>query len=398
MGYSLGGLVARYVVGLLFSSGTFEKLQPVNFHTFATPHVGTRTPLGPFPGSFGSAIFNALGPRTLSVSGRQMWMIDEFRDTGRPLLSVLADPGSIFMRGLKGFKNLALYANVINDRSVSFYTAMIWDKDPFRDLEDLDLNYLPGWEGLAIDPSDPISSSPKTPEIPQTYLQAMTSRSTTFIKNAPLMGAIALLVPIGSTVYLINSGIQVIRSSNRIKLHEAGKAGIELGRYRIPVMIGEARERIGRVLSRRGTMESKFAEDEGEEGSGEVENGWVMDDKEVEKKLNGHVALTDAQISNPNNRDNDAAAAAAPTTTEKSPSTLSNPLPPSPPSTTPQLSLLPPQIQIIQDLNTLPWRKFPVYIRKVRHTHAAIVVRMDRKAFDEGRRLMGHWKGEVWVD
>ena len=374
----------------------------MNFHTFATPHVGTRTPLGPFPGSFGSAIFNALGPRTLSVSGRQMWMIDEFRDTGRPLLSVLADPGSIFMRGLRGFKNLALYANVINDRSVAFYTAMIWDKNPFRDIEDLDLNYLPGWDGLIIDPSDPISSSPKPPEIPQTYLQAITSRSTTFIKNAPLMGAIALLVPIGSTVYLINSGIQVIRSSNRIKLHEAGKAGIELGRFRIPVMIGEAKERIGRVLSRRGTMESKFAEDEGEEenGSAEVENGWVMNDKEVEKAQNGHIVIPDAQSSIPNLNNNptathtDAANSTSPPTNEKS----ITPLPPSPPSSIPQLSLLPPQIQIIHDLNTLPWRKFPVYIRNVRHTHAAIVVRMDRKAFDEGRRLMGQWSGEVWVD
>lgn len=45
VGYSLGGLVARYVVGLLYSNGWFSKLEPVNFTTFATPHLGVRTPL-----------------------------------------------------------------------------------------------------------------------------------------------------------------------------------------------------------------------------------------------------------------------------------------------------------------------------------------------------------------
>jgi esterase/lipase len=29
VGYSLGGLIARYVIGLLFHRGIFEKIQPV---------------------------------------------------------------------------------------------------------------------------------------------------------------------------------------------------------------------------------------------------------------------------------------------------------------------------------------------------------------------------------
>ena len=45
VGYSLGGLVARYVVGLLWHKGFFDKIQPINFTTFATPHLGVRTPL-----------------------------------------------------------------------------------------------------------------------------------------------------------------------------------------------------------------------------------------------------------------------------------------------------------------------------------------------------------------
>ena len=35
-GYSLGGLVARYASGLMYSSGLFDRIQPVNFTTFAT--------------------------------------------------------------------------------------------------------------------------------------------------------------------------------------------------------------------------------------------------------------------------------------------------------------------------------------------------------------------------
>ena len=43
VGYSLGGLVARYVVGLLYHKGLFNKMSPVNFTTFASPHLGVRT-------------------------------------------------------------------------------------------------------------------------------------------------------------------------------------------------------------------------------------------------------------------------------------------------------------------------------------------------------------------
>ncbi len=45
VGYSLGGLVARYTIGLLYSKGWFERMKPVNFTTFATPHLGVKTPL-----------------------------------------------------------------------------------------------------------------------------------------------------------------------------------------------------------------------------------------------------------------------------------------------------------------------------------------------------------------
>ena len=72
VGYSLGGLVARYVIGLLHSNGWFSKVEPINFTTFATPHLGVRTP---FLG-VQNKIWNLLGSRTLAMSGRQLFTID----------------------------------------------------------------------------------------------------------------------------------------------------------------------------------------------------------------------------------------------------------------------------------------------------------------------------------
>lgn len=119
VGYSLGGLVARYTIGLLYSKGWFKRIKPVNFTTFATPHLGVKTPLL----GVQYTIFNFLGSRTLSASGRQLFQIDTFRDTNRPILSVLADPESIFMLALAQFSHRVLYANIVNDRSAPYYTT-----------------------------------------------------------------------------------------------------------------------------------------------------------------------------------------------------------------------------------------------------------------------------------
>ncbi|KAG1860744.1 putative serine esterase-domain-containing protein [Suillus subalutaceus] len=62
-GYSLGGLVARYVIG---------RCKPVNFNTLATPHIG----IPRFPSTF-SSISAFLGPKLLSRSGEQFFCVDK---------------------------------------------------------------------------------------------------------------------------------------------------------------------------------------------------------------------------------------------------------------------------------------------------------------------------------
>lgn len=87
-GYSFGGLVARYLLGVLHQRKFFEAVTPVNFTTVATLHIG----LVRYP-TFRSSLFAYLGPRLLSRTGKQFYTEDEWSENGRPLLEVMTDPG-----------------------------------------------------------------------------------------------------------------------------------------------------------------------------------------------------------------------------------------------------------------------------------------------------------------
>lgn len=85
----MGGLIARYLLGILYTRNFFDSVAPVNFTTFATPHVG----IPRYPG-FLSSVVSTAGPRMLSVTGEQFFHTDSWSNTGRPLLSVMADPST----------------------------------------------------------------------------------------------------------------------------------------------------------------------------------------------------------------------------------------------------------------------------------------------------------------
>jgi hypothetical protein len=91
-GYSLGGLVARYVIGILYQRSFFSTVTPVNFNTFATPHIG-------LPGY--DTLFNklsrTLGPRLLGRTGTQFYAVDKWGPRNRPLLAVMSDPGTVLL-------------------------------------------------------------------------------------------------------------------------------------------------------------------------------------------------------------------------------------------------------------------------------------------------------------
>ncbi|CAK9441245.1 uncharacterized protein LODBEIA_P51140 [Lodderomyces beijingensis] len=133
IGYSLGGLISRYVIGLLNEIGFFEQVEPVFFTTFATPHLGIEF----FKKNVFDGIANHVGPYLFGKSGGQLFLADHEK-----LLVQLADPDKKFLQGLSKFKRHILLANVKNDRTVAFYTSFITSYSPFEDLDKVKIKYL----------------------------------------------------------------------------------------------------------------------------------------------------------------------------------------------------------------------------------------------------------------
>lgn len=291
------------------------------------------------------------------MSGRQLFGIDQFRDTGRPILAVLTDPESIFMRALAQFQNRSLYANVINDRTVTYYTAGISQTDPFVRPENVKINYIPGYDNVIVDGEDPVA--PKEPEQPVAFAQRLTSGTQTILGRVAITTFLAVFIPIGSTLFLMNSAVQSIRSTQRIRLHSEGRAGIDTNRYRIPLMINAARQEVEDMYE---NVNNGQGQDYLGAGSEEMASptqpsspGWTRkqsaysDVDSIEKQTAG-------------------AALEFPT-----------------------LALTQDQFKMIEALDNVGFKKYPVYIHNHRHSHAAIIVRMDKKSFNEGRIVIKHW-------
>ncbi|KAL9101062.1 MAG: hypothetical protein Q9163_003636 [Psora crenata] len=351
VGYSLGGLVARYAIGLLYSRGWFDKLDPVNFTTFAAPHLGVRTPvLGAR-----SRLWNLLGSSTLSTSGRQLFIIDSFRDTGRPLLSILAAPDTVFMLALSRFRNRVLYANIINDRAAPYYTTSISLTDPFTHLEAIEMNYLPDYTPTILDPGNPVILKQEKDRPP--LMSRLASSSQTIFGRIPLFAVLAVLVPVGIVVFLVNSGIQSVRSRRRIRLHEEGKAGIVVGSYRIPLMVENARSTIQDAI---GSVNPPQR----------TESQPTLTISDASYRANGYAekGLSSASPAREHQQDQI--------------------------SGFPTLALSSEQHIMIKELDNIGFKKYRVHIQKAGHSHAAIIVRMATKRFSEGKVVIKHWLKE----
>lgn len=360
VGYSLGGLIARYTIGLLYSRGWFDKRVPLNFTTFATPHLGVRAPLR----GYHTTAWNFIGSRTLSMSGQQLFLTDTFRDDGRPLLSVLADPNSIFMKALACFKRRTLYANIVNDRSAPFYTTYISACDPFVEVDDVALKYLSDYEPVILDPNNPVTQAKPKEQIP--FLSRLASRASSILTQLPLYTMLVVLVPIGSTAFLINSGIQNIRSNRRIRLHEEGKAGDFFKNYRIPFMIESARNAVESAID--------------DVNGGESQEYLSEDGDNIQRNESKHMHSLKEDRGNPDSEKHLMSGGSDATRTK------SNSL-----KGFPTLALTPEQLGMITALDNVGFRKFPVHIHRVRHSHAAIVVRSQKEGFEEGKIVSKHW-------
>lgn len=368
VGYSLGGLVARYAIGLLYAKGILDDVECMTFTAFASPFLGVRTPLH----GWANHMWNVLGARTLSMSGRQLFTIDKFRDTSRPLLAVLADPNSIFYKGLAKFRRRVLYSNIVNDRSAVYYTTGISKTDPYRDLTKIRVNYVKGYEDVILDPVHPVEHIP-----PHSWKKdTLSERYKKWLRRVPFVLALAILIPIGIVAFLVNSVIQTVRSSKRIALHEKGEAGINIADYRVPVLINEIREAVEDAYEELNSSQHQqylgLSDDDGSDP--EVESspllaGSTVDDEHEEK----------ARARRASDRDI--------LRLERKQSQPGEPT----------LALAPYQFEMISALDSLGWRKYPVWIHRDRHSHAAIIVRVEKETFGEGHLVLKHWLKEEFL-
>ncbi|KKA27928.1 hypothetical protein TD95_001188 [Thielaviopsis punctulata] len=337
VGYSLGGLIIRYTAGLLQANGFLDTVECMNFVTFASPHLGSRTPSK----GIHSDIWNGLGARVLSISGRQLFTIDDFRGTGKPLLSVLADRSSVFVAGLKRFKKRVLYSNIANDRTAVFYTTCISRTDPYVDMERIAPRFVPGYGRVVLDPVMPFDPTPVTP-VPK----PLSVRAARILRLAPIFAGLALIIPVGVVVFLVAAAYHTLLSSKRIRLYELGQGGVTLDKYRPALWIEEMRSEVDHVYDTlSGAQGESYLESEGsaDESSGLMHH----------KRRN------------------------------------SSPVHPT-------LALSPEQFKMIDAMDEVGWTKYPVWIRNDMHTHAAIIVRFDKPSFEEGKMVLSHFVEEAF--
>eukprot|EP01114_Cavostelium_apophysatum_P023253 TRINITY_DN8707_c0_g1_i1.p1 TRINITY_DN8707_c0_g1~~TRINITY_DN8707_c0_g1_i1.p1 ORF type:complete len:353 (+),score=52.93 TRINITY_DN8707_c0_g1_i1:79-1137(+) len=152
VGVSLGGLIARYACGNLFDRGTgkIAGLDPTNYVSFASPHLGVRQGVSWWTENVSSKIFivkrttdelflrDAQPERRASSEGYSGVTTLEQLEAHKtlppeqrpvPLLEEMTIPGGVFYDALASFKHRTLYANVENDHRVIFQTGVIW---PFK--------------------------------------------------------------------------------------------------------------------------------------------------------------------------------------------------------------------------------------------------------------------------
>ncbi|KAL1202895.1 hypothetical protein V5N11_015149 [Cardamine amara subsp. amara] len=164
--HSLGGLVARYAIGKLYEQpgeadsldspskgkrvrgGEIAGLEPMNFITFATPHLGSRGHRQ-FPILCGLPFLERTASQTAHLAagrtGKHLFLVD--KDDGNPplLIRMATDSGDLkFISALHAFKRRVAYANVNFDSMVGWRTSSI--RRP---------NELPKPNLLATDPNYP---------------------------------------------------------------------------------------------------------------------------------------------------------------------------------------------------------------------------------------------------
>ncbi|KAI9024572.1 putative serine esterase-domain-containing protein [Hyaloraphidium curvatum] len=420
VGYSLGGLIARYVVGQLLKANFFAEnnIRPANFVTLATPHLGIRYPSTT---SFRSRVLTHLASQGYaSRTGLQLVFDDTYGQHGKPLLEVMTAPGSVYTAAIRLFSNAAIYANAVNDRTVPFWTAFIMPPEAggyiIDDVLDREMDPLPGFGGTLVasfgaphdvwserkakhDKAAPAASSaaaasaasaadPALAAAPRLFVptQMSTARKVTFFALLPIFGAVAAAV----------TSYQAWNSRHRLAKEEQAARGLHTGRrpsLDIPADEEEAERK--RVLD---DIEAQAGEQS--EPVGEVEKMEMEESGRRVEEMLSHAPYAappapapalplDSRAPTPALSGSTAASsrtAVSQKAKEVSRPEFVTPIVGSPPALHSMSEL---QLEMSRNLNALPWNKYPVKIEHFR-SHACIVARSPGEFEERGRGVVEH--------
>ncbi|OBZ73942.1 hypothetical protein A0H81_06114 [Grifola frondosa] len=282
-----------------------------------------------------SSLFAFLGPKLLSRTGEQFYVVDKWSANGRPLLEVMADPERIFFQALTLFPHIRIYANAVNDMTVPYPTAAIEYDDIFANhtINGMQIIFTGQWFK---------NLKPNRPLLPPALQFG-------FPYNVLIMLVTPVLIPLLITLILSRLSMASIASRKRIKKLETDES---------------SSERLAHILGKleRG-MEDAMVELLDSQGSPDPEAVPVSDG---EPQI-GETPKQESELSS--------------SSTEF-------------PQATEPLVLNDTQRKIITLLNTLPnLRKELAFIHPVRNAHATIISR-DIKRFPShkiGEGVLRHW-------
>ncbi|KIM26151.1 hypothetical protein M408DRAFT_330730 [Serendipita vermifera MAFF 305830] len=368
VGYSMGGLLVRYMIGILNQRKFFEHVRPINFTTFAAPNIGlVRT------GTVVSKLEFKIMPKVMSRTGPQFYGLDSWSATGQPLIEVLADPKGVFYQGLAKFEHLSLYGSAYGDKTVPYSTALIESKDPFYNHETngmtitmhkkyppIMISYDTPAQPPTPEPKPPIASraywrsKPSTPLLPP-FLQFKPPLNILFYATLPL------LVPVGVTAIYVKLTVDSHKSRKRIRRLEAEES---------------SKDRLANVLKRTDMgMENAVAQLI--EGAGEKEESPL---KSAKNRAQLHTQSTSASGSSGGGTPPLAQIVGQ----DRSPAGSKAPGGP---------AFSPMQLKAIDSLNQLPFNKYVACFPHVFSSHHIIVSRDLRKqpSHEQGLPVLQHW-------
>lgn len=391
IGYSLGGLISRFALGILYFQKYFDNIEPINFISFCSPHVGVLAP----GENVSVKLFNKIVPHFLAHSGYQLFLKDSKivspssklpNVNDLPLLVWMAETNSVFFKALQKFKYRSLYANIVNDKRTCWFTSAIEEADPFNSMSNENpsaykLDYIKNYEPTVIDFSKPICYEKAAPPTLDKFDQA--SKFQKFLIRKfnwlKVLGNLLLFTPLWSVFFIGSSLFQRFKLNRRVNdffkdgsnsliylydfiNEDSNNNNYSFDDLEIPKNLLNSNEN------------NDYLESLGKEINNTIKDQTDTFVESVYDAMNSE--YTDSY--SVHNRDKLKETSLKPNSDEF------------------KLELTSQQNFIIEKLNTLSWNKFPILIRNTKAAHAAAIVRYQDDKFEEGKTVVNHFVNEVF--